>query len=398
MDADGRGISAWAPFAELAAHPRLLADAAAGPLDAEAVMRLRRRYPAELVAQAVDLLKARRKAEAKFGEHAAAMLVDVTGVEQASSLHVARHKAKRFAAAGVQHVADLCCGIGGDAAALAEVAQVLAVDHDFNKAWMARHNVAAITDRRCDAAAADVTRLNLRGVEAFHIDPDRRRDGRRVHDYEDMEPGPEFLERLIEECDAGAIKLGPGVELDDLPSGEIELIQRGSTLVQAVLWTGRLAQLGDDERRATKLPAGGTRAEPASFAGGADVPLPVGEARRYLLAVEPAIERAGLMAALCEELGVAAIHPALGLLTADEEVRSEWLTPFELLEVLPWRPGKVKAWLRANDGGIVEVKTRGGAVNPDVVQRQLRGSGSTPYTLHILRMERKVVCFITRRV
>ena len=53
------------------------------------------------------------------------MWFEPIGLEQATAEPVARHKARRFAG---ELVVDLCCGIGGDALALAEHSRVLAVD------------------------------------------------------------------------------------------------------------------------------------------------------------------------------------------------------------------------------------------------------------------------------
>ena len=45
-------------------------------------------------------------------------------LEQASPEVVAKHRARRFADLGCQQIADLGCGIGGDAIALAAQAEV----------------------------------------------------------------------------------------------------------------------------------------------------------------------------------------------------------------------------------------------------------------------------------
>ena len=70
---------------------------------------------------------------------------------------------------------------------------------------------------------------------------------------------------------------------------------------------------------------------------------------------------------------------------------------YEVLAQLPWRPRKVKAWLQANDGGIVQVKTRGKAIDTDAVQRQLRGNGAEPYTVFGLRLGTPRIAIIARR-
>ena len=125
---------------------------------------------------------------------------------------------------------------------------------------------------------------------------------------------------------------------------------------------------------------------------------PLGPMRRYLYAVHPAVERAELMHLLAEEHTAPLIHRKLGLLTRDTPTTSPWLTGFELLAELPWRPKKVKQWLSQRDAGIVEIKTRGKAVDPDAVAKQLRGKGKTPYTVFVLRFDVRVVALVCRRV
>jgi len=48
--------------------------------------------------------------------------------------------------------------------------------------------------------------------------------------------------------------------------------------------------------------------------------------------------------------------------------------------------------------GVVEVKTRGGAVDPDRAQRRLRGPGETPFTVFVLRWDRQIIAMVTRRL
>lgn len=357
---------------------RDLRDAAAAcdPTDVAAVARLRKHRDADLVRIALDLAAARRKAANKFPGKTEHLIADSEGVEQATSQRVADHKAKRFAG---MNVADLCCGIGGDAMSLQPA---VAVDFDPLRAWMAGCNAG------CQTQVADVTLWQPRG-DAFHIDPSRRQHGRRTHDLDDYQPNLDALMQLLDRCAHGAIKLGPGADLDRIAHlGEIELVSEAGSLTQAVLWTGNLAH--DTSRRATLLPQNVTLAgEPCE----PDIDDPM----RYLFTVDPAVERAGLLG-LLGLLGLPAIHPALGALTSNNLEDSPWLTPFELIERLPYRPRKLKQWLKAHDGGTVEIKTRGRAVDPDAVQRDLRGDGATTYTIFILRFGKQIDALITRRV
>ena len=96
------------------------------------VGRLRRDgHPATRVAAVLSQYRLRRRASAKFGQFADRMLFTETGLEQATRLRVAALHAGRFAAAGLEHVADLGCGIGGDAMAMAALdLRVTAVERD----------------------------------------------------------------------------------------------------------------------------------------------------------------------------------------------------------------------------------------------------------------------------
>lgn len=385
MKSDGIGL--WQRLLGEAGRPLLDAVAAEpAPDTPAAVARWRKQYPAELVRAAMELVTARRKAADKLAA-AEQLAADAVGVEQATAIEPARYKAQRFAELSPQRVFDLCCGIGGDTMALAVCAPVIAVDSHPLRAWMARHNARQTGAPHHAAMAVDVTNLPLHN-EVFHMDPSRRNERGRVWRIEDYQPGPDFIDDLRQRCPTGAIKLSPGIDTDDLDGGEIEFISHRGALTQAVWWLGDLAR---HRRSATALPAHATlTGEPDDF-------LPATEPMRYLLAIDPAVERARLIHVLIEQAGAATVHPQLGLLTADRPIDSPFLTAYELLAVLPWRVKKAKQWLAEHDGGVVDVKTRGGAVDPDTAAKQLRGKGETPYVVFVLRFDREVRALITQR-
>src|SRR5262245_49147881 len=78
--------------------------------------RLSRRYPGAIVRAALETALLRRRAADKF-TRAGRMFFCREALEQASGEPAARHRARRFEPLG--RVADLCCGLGGDALALA---------------------------------------------------------------------------------------------------------------------------------------------------------------------------------------------------------------------------------------------------------------------------------------
>src|SRR5215213_5985782 len=87
-------------------------EAPADPLRAQA--ELRRGAAPEHVAAALTQVMLRRKGVAKFGDLAERMYFTPDGLEQATRLPVARHRAARLRAASATTVIDLGCGIGGD--------------------------------------------------------------------------------------------------------------------------------------------------------------------------------------------------------------------------------------------------------------------------------------------
>src|SRR5206468_358536 len=99
-----------------------------------------------------------------FGTDAGRMFFTRAGLEQATRGAVAARRARRLTAAGVRHVADLGCGIGADALALARAGiRVSAVEADPATAAVATANAAALglaelVDVRCaDARDADLS-------------------------------------------------------------------------------------------------------------------------------------------------------------------------------------------------------------------------------------------------
>ena len=381
-------LTTWHRVASPACAALREAAADTDPTAANQIARLRERWPVEEVTVALQLAEAQRKARVKFPEHASILLADPPGVEQASSLRVAKHKAARFRDAGARSVIDLCCGIGGDAMGFRFAGlDVLAVDRDPVRAWMAGCNAG------CSTACADVETIDI--ADAFiHLDPARRNDRGRTFKLADTVPPPETVARLLDRAAGGGVKLSPAVDLAALagvlPGGEVEFISENGRLVQAVLWIGPLARV---ERRATLITDDATH----TLQGSPALPA-LGPFAPYLYTLDPAVERSGLIEQAAAPLGLTMPHPQLGLLTGPQLVASPWLTAFELLAEMPWQAKKVKRWLADHDAGIVEVKTRGKAVDPDRVQAELRGGGATTYTIFVLRWDRKLIALMTQRI
>jgi hypothetical protein len=357
-------------------------------LTPSALASLRELADADTVRRAVELVRARQKAARKIAG-AASLFADVEGVEQASGTVAAAWKARRYADRGVDRVVDLCSGIGGDLIELRRAlpdADVRGIDRDPVRAWMASRNAA------CETEVQDVTSLDLDGA-AFHVDPARRveGEGRRLRNVEDYMPGRPFLERLVGSGRSGALKLGPGAELRDLPGaerGEVEILGGAEGLLQAVVWCGSLAR-EPGSRTATRV-------DRATSFSGSPTRLPVtSEVGSHLLVAEPALERADLVAARAPE-GLMALPAGDGWATADGALSDPWFRSFEVLEVLPWRERRLRAALRALDAGIVHVKVRGRIADANVTERALRGDGGATVWLFGYRAGERAVAVLAR--
>ncbi len=145
----------WDALHALHADDTILREIASGRGLSELALQqqLRKRFPDDLVRVALVVAEMRAKGAAKFSR-ADRMWFDRIGFEQSTGEEVARHKAQRFSGT----VLDLCCGIGGDAVALAEVAErVFAVDRNplacLRTGWNAAvHGVADRVEPRVGGA------------------------------------------------------------------------------------------------------------------------------------------------------------------------------------------------------------------------------------------------------
>ena len=395
---DWKAYAARGPAAELLAVPLqpTVADLAA----------LRKDWPQGVVAVAVEAARSRNRGASKLApELVERLFADEEGVMVASSSMAAVYKARRFAEAGADDVLDLCCGIGADAFELSRAGVgVTVVDHDPVRAWMASKNA------QCGAIVDDVASpamFERIAGSLVHLDPSRRVGSSRKHDYAAYRPGPEAIERIIEASAGACVKLGPGVDFSLLPSPPgsfIEFLSEQGRLTQALLWTGLLAgaqRVEDGCRVATLLPGGERFAAPPGPLIDADdwyeSSGPEQPVLAYVYEADSALERGSMLGAFARSHNLRPIHPAVGVLTGEHVVESPWLARFEVIEAMPWRAKPVKKRLRELDAGIVTVKTRAKLVDPDVVQKDLRGKGDEPLTVFVLRLGEKPLAIITRR-
>ncbi|MEW2291891.1 class I SAM-dependent methyltransferase [Streptomyces sp. NPDC006743] len=344
------------------------------PADELAVAtRLRREHPAGLVSAALGQARLRQRAAAKFGAaDAERMFFTPNGVEQSTRASVAAYRAARLRELGVSCLADLCCGIGGDAIALARAGiRVLAVDRDPVTAAAARANAAALgLDALIEVREADVTEVDTSSYDAVFVDPARRGGGRgggratggRIFDPEAYSPPLSWAVAAALRAPHAALKVAPGIPHEAVaPQAEAEWISDGGDVKEAVLWFGT----EPGTVRATLLPG------PHSLRGRGLPDPPVRPVGRYLYEPDGAVIRSHLVAEVAEELDGGLVDETIAYVTADELRPTPYATAYEITGRLPFNVKKLKALLREHEIGTLTVKKRGSAVEPEELRRKV---------------------------
>ena len=351
----------------------------------------------ELVSAAVGQARLRTRARAKFGEFADRMLFTRAGLEQATRLSIGARHAGRFRDAGMTRVADLGCGIGGDALAFAGIGlDVLAVDADETTAALAAYNLAPFggTATVRHARAEDV---DLAGIDAVWLAPARRTAGHaetaRVG-AADWSPPLDWVFALAAQRAAG-IKLGPAFDRALIPAdAEAQWISVDGSTIELVVWTGALARPG--VRRAALVVRGGTAAE---LTGGGDAEdadqRPLGA---FVHEPEGAVIRARLIGEVARRLEAGMLAPGIAYLTSDAAVTSPFVQSFRVREELPTDVKALARALREREIGTLEIKKRGVDVDPAVLRTKLKLRGPHAATLILTRSGSSRVALLADRV
>lgn len=365
---------------------------------ARAVSRLRAagRSP-DLVSAVVGQVRLRQRGAVKFGALAERMLFTRAGLEQATRLTVATHHAERMRRAGIGRVADLGCGIGGDALAFAGLGiDVAAVDADEVTAALAAYNLAAfrpgttVTHGRAEDA-------DLSSVDAAWLDPARRTAGhaetRRVA-ASDYSPPLDWAFGLGDRVPTG-IKLGPAHDRDALPDdAEAQWVSADGSTVELVLWSGALAR--DGVRRAALVLRDGAAHELTAPGDTEDEPdRPLGA---FVHEPEGAVIRARLVGDVARALDAGPIAPGIAYLTGDAAVTSPFVSSFRVRETLPADVKGLGKALRARGIGTLEIKKRGVDVDPAALRRKLALRGDESATLLLTRVGGRRLAILADRV
>ncbi|WP_394215646.1 SAM-dependent methyltransferase [Brachybacterium vulturis] len=336
-------------------------------------------HPPELVSAVLTQSRLRTRATEKFGEFASSMLFTPHGLEQATRLPVAALHAERFQRAGVASVADLGCGIGGDAMALAGLGtDVQAVDRDPATVAVATVNLMPFPNARARLGRAEGH--DPRDTEGIWLDPARRapaRGGsRRLHDPEEYEPPlstvVDLAHRLGHDGAAGPLgaKLGPGIARDALPEDvEMQWLSFHGQVLEATAWFGPLAREGVLSSAVLVDRHGAHRLDRRADTAADPEPGPLGD---HVYEPDGAVIRAGLIGTLAVQLDARTLDPTIAYLTGDTHAPTPFARGYAVRDVMPFGLKRLTSYLREHRLGILEIKKRGTAVEPEELRRKLR--------------------------
>lgn len=386
----------------LSTASRLRANPAVSALDPDLPV-------AELVNAVMTEVGLRERGRAKFGERATRMFFTPDGLEQSTRASIAAHRAERVAevAASVLDggvAGDLCCGVGADLLALAEVGvPVEGMDADPLTVAVARANIEALgLSDHAGVREGDVNEVAPGAHPLLFCDPARRGGRGRVFDPAAYSPPWDVATALADAAGAACLKAAPGIPHEALsPEASVEWISVDGELKETALWFGALAE--GPRRRATVLhERPGLLASEGSVARLDAVPdlgpAPVATARRYLYDPDPAVVRSHLVAEAAVKVDGALLDERIAYFTSDRvEVSPLWRV-LEIVECAPFSAKRLRASVRAHRAGTITIKKRGSAVDTEKLRRDLKASGPEKMTIVLTRIGERPFYLLCREI
>lgn len=381
-------------FAKLFTPEALALLNAIGDLDAKAdVLKLVSALRAEgydpgLVAAVLSQAKLRRRARKKFGDFTDGMLFTEDGLEQASRLQAAALHAGRFRGAGISQVADLGCGLGAESMAMGAIdLNVRAFEIDEVTAALAVFNLGAFDN--VEVEQADITTLDLSQFEALFFDPARRElDGkgeRATRKFDPAQFSPNF-NWVLEQARTKptGIKLGPGHPHEAIAQdAEAQWLSIDGDLVELALWFGEVKR-PKVARAATVVNSTG-RHEIVSETFESE-PADVLALKQFIYEPDNAVVRSHLIADLAREVGASLISREIAYLSSDREIDSPMMRGFRVIDEMAFDRKKLKAYLREQNIGTLEIKKRGVDVVPEQLRKEMSLKGEIAATLILTRV------------
>ncbi len=336
------------------------------------------------------------------------LMLTRAGLEQATDPLVADRRAQILVSSGVSAVVDLTAGLGMDARAMVgHGLNVTCVELDPVTAVLLEHNVPQATVIVADATDDGRIHELLKTAACAHklalfVDPARRppgaqrtADGTRAQSERDpMRWSPPLswvLHLSRQHRGVIAAKVAPGLDPALVPDDwSMEWVSVDHTVREATLWHG----VPGPPRRAA-IYRGGRWLEFAGAPGSAAS----GQLEAFIAEPDPALISANLLGHVCDRLpGVHTISDQSHWLTGpspitDPQVR-QVLRQYRVIDHLPSDARKLRMALSARNVGEVTVKSRGAGVNANALAQAVRGPGSLPATVVMVKTSRKLLSLL----
>lgn len=334
-----------------------------------------------LIATALTQAKLRKRAEAKFGEFAQRMFFTEDALEQASRLQVAAIHANRFNQANITQIADLGCGIGAESLAFASLdLKVSAYEIDEVTSAIAAYNLAIFEN--VEVNNEDVTKLDLTKQEALFFDPARRNSKARLFNPQDFAPNFNWVIEQAKLKPSG-IKLGPGHPHNQIPEeAEAQWVSVEGDLVELSLWFNETKR--PEVKRSALLITKDAKHELKT--NEKEEPAPTGELGQYIHEPDNAVIRSHLINLLAEQTNTHTIDPNIAYLSSNEKQDSPWLKSYKVIKELPFDRKQLKAHIKQNEIGTLEIKKRGADITPEALRKELSPKGPNKATIIITRI------------
>lgn len=321
---------------------------------------------------------------------------------------------------------DLCCGAGADSVAIGRRTNVNPIDNNPIAVAIANSNLRqhSLSQR---VECRDVVEFTLPSDAYVHIDPDRRPGNQRATKLDYLQPGPEFLERLVRSTRGGSMKLAPATrELTRVPQSMNSVESEGVTASSLTLRRFGV-QFISRHRSVTqqrwwwnmdRYPMGTTTISSwrndrgwshwtcqQSSEKHSDVVIDewdsLGNLGGFIGDTDPAVRASGLNHVFAADRSVSTLGSRQGYLWS-ESWQSMFDSPlidwFQIDSVLPLDVKKLRKHLRECRIGNLEIKTRAVDVDLEGLRSGLKLQGGETRTLLLTRIGKRTAAILATRV
>ena len=360
------------------------------------IQALKNLHPNFPIAELITLINLQKRAINKLLYPNEWFLTDKS-LQQTSHYQLAKFHANLFSNYNI--IADLCCGIGSDLLYLSENKQkCYAIDSDDLTLQMCEYNMNQF--QRKNIIYQNIKAESFKeDAEAIFIDPDRRNPilslrgtkqsnpYKRLIDLNDISPNYKSLCKIIEKYSNVAVKLSPLLDYEKkiYKDYSFDFVSYEGELKECLLKTGELKS----KKRAVLLSSNITFEEK-------DYPqTAISEVQDWLLEPDPAITRAHLVNDLAYTLKMNRIDHNISLLTSFTEPQNIYGKVYKVKEVFNYNLKTLKNYLKSNNIGIIDIKTKGFSETVENFRKKLTLKGNVKALIFIIRIENKHICITT---